>query len=399
MKLFTAIASLIAAAALGTAASAQCNQPDQLQGACCAPTQLNVPNFPSAELFGSALRYDACSAIDLGECVEIKLGAPQPTPNCSVFTSSLEVVDCSGTAVLEGTLRLDYARTWLETGPGGLMQVWRYLVKVDMMRSSTGVESENIIPSSLDTYDSIFYHGYVDYARRCQSGVLDVVLGLYHGCDRLQHQPGLSFNPGVFDPETQFAIVATSNPAQVFVPNVFPAASQPVTTTALRTTSTPVCQNRQPGDQGQYLFQGEGCLCPASLNSQQFASINMRAGSVCGSDARTLNVTPNAPWPDLLTISLGNFSDPNLYPGDEQLRVDEGLFLYRDACAESVDYEVFYGVETKNGFPAQPLEGAGQLNHLVDLAGNWINPVNQPLSLPAIGAVLPTRHLIHLTLD
>lgn len=415
---------LPAAGALLLAASAEaqglCFGPDQLDGPCCFPTLVNLPNLTPINLQGTSICWTAC-ALSGQDCITLNSSAPTPTPVCGQFQFNLIVGDCAGSAHLFGNGLLDYSRTWREQGNtidatgavvGTSYQVWRFLLKLDMsvVPGSTGAPA-CLIPNDLTVNPSVFYYGYVDYALDCSLGQLKSSLVLYHGSDWLINFPGISSNLGGANPLNSYALVAPVTSATPFVPVDFiipPGVNQFDSMRAVGDVNLPgtpaPCNHEERASQGVYQPLGFGCMTPPSIGPLHAAAVNIDGASFCGSSYQALNLFGLVPWINMITTSIGAWTANNDYPGPERVRANEGLFLYRDSCeAFTVGggqaLEVFYGAETRGGFPATIPGSTGTLVsvfNFLDMCSNWRRPVGTPLVLPAIGRVMQSYHILSL---
>lgn len=410
--------------ALATTSAAQlCPAPDGLDGPCCAPANPMLPAFPPITTPASTICYEACVP-QPKECARVELGLPMPT-DCTAFDVDYKLLDCNtGAEILSGVVHLDYTRTWREvqSGPAGgqqQLQVWRFLAKGDL--SGTPEEGENCpVPPSLNTYDSAFYYGYVDYVKNCQTQEFRAASVLFHGCDAFVHDPLLSDKPGNFNPETSYAIVMPDTPANPFQPALMGAPGGVLNEEAMRTVRSlsgmPICRTEEDLGFGQLVPLGNACLCPLGFAAPQVTASAMAGQGTCpdplGNPSRfqSLNLFGNTPWLELVSHSIGHWTTNLSYPGPEQAWVSEGLFSYHDACAtapgqfsgDSID--LFYGATTKDGFPAfqigDDLGGGGQQlpDAFVDLASNFSHKLGlgNPVQFPILGSVRPTDHLIYV---
>lgn len=401
--------------ALGFASSpieAQCFLPDNLTGPCCESTQLTLPSFPNFTQPGLALCFKECIGVDQ-ECISMNWSAPEPGfLNCGQYRSEIDISTCSGISLLKGAVTLDYTRTWIEspispviTGP---VQVWRFVAKVDLT-GSPQVGNDCLIPPSLGVYNTAFYYGYVDYALDCTTNEWSQSTVLYHACDWLIHQPGISDKPGVFNPDTSYALVAPNTSSNPFVPSFSVVPAAPLVAEAMREvtpgpSTVPPCKFEEPLINGLYEPIGFGCLCPPSLGPIQMAGLRVRGEGVCGSRFESLNLFPTTPWFGAMSISIGSWTTNAGYPGQERARVHEGLYRYGEACPDpsgipGISLDIFYGAETRGGWPVDSAPGGMPLTqHFVDLASNYSNSIFTPVALPAVGSVRPTDHLIYVNL-
>lgn len=389
----------------------ECFGPDGLDADdCCAPVTLDIPQLPPFVLPASGLCWEAC-ADPIETCVELSVGPGLPTPKCGTFRASLDVRTCAGTDLMKGDLVLDYTRTWEEREQPGApvrYQVWRFAAKIDLTGDFEATPDcpvpPSLVPTATGAEPTAFFYGYYDLALDCQQGAFEHVLVLFHNCDAFQHAPGISVNPGVFNPTTTYALVGPDTAANPFVPVAFPTPGGLVTAEALRSTPTAgpgICRAEDDVLQGIFQPLGSGCLCPLSFASPQQTASVVEATATCGSAARSLDFYPVAPWLHFVSTSLGGWTTGASYPGPERVAVGEGLFLYRDVCVSSGAFEqsldVFYGGLTFDGFFVPPIaEGGLPPKAFIDLASNYSFVLPGQVPLPLVGKVWPTEHLIYL---
>jgi hypothetical protein len=390
---------LLALPALASGVShAQCIGPDQLTGPCCQLTPANLPPFPPMTLPGTGICWSACTPTQT--CTNVVLGVPIPA-GCGQFTLPMNVMDCAGNPLLASKLNLDYTRTWNEFPfPGSQYQVWRFVVKADVF-AAAGAAVGCPVPNCLGPQPSAFYYGYVDYAFECATG-WRASLVLFHGCDKLQHDPLLSDKPGVFHPTLSFAIVAPSTTANPFVPAILPAPGGPDFAEAMRNVPGPgsaACMTEEPLVAGIVMPLGQACACPFAFVPPQVTARHLDGTSACGSNFTSLNVFPAFPWFEDMTHSIGMWTTSASYPGPERVWVDEGVFLHNDVCnstgALTPFGEIKYGATTDQGYPAQSLTGQ-VLSKFTDLVNNYAVKLGTPLLPPFVGSVKPSHHLIYL---
>lgn len=418
----TTIHVLALAGALAPNTQAQgCNTPDGLDGGCWQQVQPTLPAFPAVSLPGAAVCFEACAPTK--DCVKMELSAPM-LAGCTHYLSRLDVFDCgSGDLLLTGDLRLDYTRTWRERSPGSQqanLQVWRFTAKGDIGAGDTETGT-CIVPTSLGTYPTIFYSGYVDMVFDCAEGSWTSAAMLFHGCDAFQHAEGLSSRPGDFDPETSFALVMPDTAANPFLPSLAPAPGGPLSEEALRTVRQGpgpiVCRAEEPLDSGVLVPLASVCLCPLAVGPAQVTVSYFEGRGTCldptgqPSSFQSLNAFPQVPWFELVSFRIGEWTTGANYPGPEQLWANEGLIVYRDSCVaaspegqgQSANFlELHYGATTKRGFPVLPVEGGDPLSDtFVDTASNLSHRLGQgnPVQLPILGDARPTDHLIYVNVD
>jgi hypothetical protein len=390
-------------------ADAQCFSDDGYDASsCCSPAIPNLPLFPPSSLPGTGICWTDCT-LSAQTCTVVALSPPTPSSTvCTQYTTGIDVLDCSGNQLMQGLVTLDYTRTWNEQTPttSDPIQVWRFAAKVDMSSPLTGTPVCPVPSCAMTSASTAFYYGYVDYAFNCVLASWETAVVLYHGCDEFVHRPGFSAVPGVYHPPSTFAIVAPDTAANPFVVGVtLPPAGILVNEAMRRVTpdSSGTCFTEVQVQQGVFQPLVNGCLCPLSLTPPQQAGVLMNGSGVCGTAGfQTLNLFPVAPWYELITTSIGRWSNTSSYPGPESAGVAEGLLLYTDVCDPSgittSSFDIFYGGLTTGGYTV--LGGGGApvplTNRFVDLASNYSNLVGTPISFPLFGVVAPTDHLIYV---
>ena len=413
----TTLLAAAAAATLSALPTAQCIGPDNLSnGQCWQQVDLTVPQWNDISLPGLGVCYDQCNPTQQTCLGDVALSTPAQQV-CGMYTTDIKVADCSGNALLGGQGLLDYTRTWREATPNGqTFQVWRFTLKADLSISSPNAINVCPVPSCLVAHPTAFFYGYVDYALDCSNpggGLFENAVVMYHACDEFIHRPGLSDRPGAFHPGRSFAIVAPHTTANPFDPTALvPAPGGPTTAEAVRSTpaltGTALCITEEPIVQGQQLPLVSGCLCPLSVASQQQTAVRMNGIGACGaagaagSAYQTLNFFPNLPWFDMVSTSLGRWTTMASYPGAERVWVNEGLFLYDDSCLNAQGIpgtylDMNYGSTTGSGYMPFPTENnqAGITDRFTDLASNASYDLTQPITLPILGTMRKSTHLIY----
>lgn len=399
--------------ALPRIASAQCFGPDGMNGACCAPVTPNLPQFPQTALPALGICWDNCAPV-IQRDIRVDW-APLISPLCTEYTTTLNVVDSlTGIPLMSGNLVLDYTRTWGEINPAGVqVQVWRFVAKADLKSTlPAGVVPFCPLPACLPPVNlqpSAFFYGYVDYVRQCgTANVFQQVLVLHHQCDHFIHKPGLSSRPGAFHPNRSYSIVAPHSPAQPFVPVLNPAPGGPLVAEAWRNVSNPfpLCRAEDPVTSGILQPIAQGCFCPLAVVPPQHTVSVFNGKATCPdplgnpSNWQSQNISfPVLPWVHLVSTSIGCWSNPGVYPGNECAWVEEGLFRDHDACettaaAPADFFEVFYGGRTRGGWNIAPTPvGPPLTQNFLDLADNFTAGPPVP---PIFGNIMPTDHLIYV---
>ncbi len=398
---------------LAAPAGAQpCFGPDNLDnGACCQPIPANLPQFTQVAMPALGVCWDQCTP-----AVQNPLRIEWPTPpqiGCALYEVPITVRDgTTGAILMVGKAEFNYTRTWQELNPaGGLIQVWRFVVKVDFSIPTPSTAAPPCpVPSCLPPigpHPTAFFYGYADYARACVAAgaPFQQSIVLWHGCDFMIHKPGLSDRPGAFHPTRSYGIIAPHSAAQPFVPMNLPAPAGPLVTEAVRKASVPgvaACTTEERIAGGNLITIAQGCLCPLSNVPPQMTLSFFDGKGTCidatgqGSNfVSQLIAFPTLPWPHLVQTSIGCWVNPTVYPGNECVWVDEALLRYHDSCVVNDYFEVNYGATTRGGFPVvspTPIV----LNTFVDLVDNWSAPVAGPHILPLMGSRQPTDHLIYV---
>lgn len=407
------LATLATAAALSITptASSQCVGPDNLDvGACCGPAVPNLPIWTQGFQPALGVCWDACTPTTQTN-LTVSWIPPQPS-GCATYTSDLLVSTAAGMPLMKGTMNLDYTRTWYEINSAGQdVQVWRFLVKVDL-GTNTATPPICPVPDCLPptgTQSTAFFYGYLDYAQVCLSPaiVYQHALVLFHGCDFLIHKPGLSSAGGAYHPTRSYAIVAPHSTVQPFIPANLPFGGGGLAFEGFRGNTTTAsgaisCQVEDRLTAGAIQPFAQGCLCPLSTfpaqNTLAFASGTGSCPNSAGqtNDFESLNIAfPTLPWPYMVMTSIGRWSSPAVYPGQEAAWVNEGLFRTFDVCDNVNYFEVKYGSTTEGGFPAFVFPGGPSAKRLFDMVDNWTAPVAGPHPLPLMGKVMPTDHLVY----
>ncbi len=403
-----AVLLVLSLASAGTAA-AQCPGTDNLDtGACCGPATPMLPTLSGGQLPSTGVCYRSCSS-SLQSPLRI-LWDPPMQPVCGEYVTNVTVIEAtSGMPLLVGPMVLDYTRTWIELDPSGnSWEVWRFVAKADLSDPSLGAPPVCGIPSCLaphGLHPTAFFYGYVDYAVSC-NGIFPPTnaLVLYHGCDFFIHNPLVSSRPGSFHIADAYALVGPATPAQPFIAGPAPAPSGPLVAEATRNVLNPLfvgCSTEDRLASGSVLELGAGCLCFFSTMPKQHRIRQLSGSSLCvdatavpGSFASIAVGFPTLPWYHVVSTSLGAWSNPAVYPGNERVWVDEGVIVRDDPCFGDF-VSVYYGATTRNGFTPNYPWPAG-VSSFTDLAANYSAPAAGPFPTPVIGHVMPTRDLIYV---
>ncbi|MEQ8765867.1 MAG: hypothetical protein RL885_18250 [Planctomycetota bacterium] len=391
-------ASLVLITSLGLAARASaqlCLGGDGLQGPCCTSVSITFPfNFPGFSMPTAGLCWTGCSATQVVTSVTVD---PPAQVQCGFFTTKVTVYDSSGVPLLTGPLLMDYTRTWREVSDDGDdLQVWRFVVRGDL--ASTGVPGCPVPPGEPQS----FFYGHLDYAFNCFQGHVEQSLSLFHSCDPIVHNNVASAFPGAYHPGLSFGIVGPDTAANPFVPVNQPPLQGYVQGAVRNTfTSSGQCTAEElvPLVPGNNMFTlGQACASPFSTSGppQYYAQQLKANGLSCGSGFNSILTSLPLVWPHTVTVSLGHWtgSGPGTpYPGDEDLWVCEGFYLYQDGCSSKASIDFDYGVQTADGFSviAEPLR-PWQTPFMLDLASNFSK--TSGFLPPFTGFASPAHHII-----
>lgn len=357
----------VGACVLSAHASAQCPTPDNLDGsACCAPTNERLPKLGTIAQQSLDICWSDCGIAGVGNCIakwKPQLLSSTTGFNCGVSVWTLRLTDAIGTLKWSGKMLLTYSRTWQEIDPSGqAVQVWRYLVNGDLVPTPAAGVIPCPVPPCAPAFGAVRYTGYIDFAETCGVAGQQIAWMLTHACDPIDHAPGFP-RAGAFHPGRSYTFVG---PAAGFVPaTVVPTEGTPGSPfESIRRLNWPV-----PGTAGPVTCELEErafhvlnpvaplCFCSVGLPvSAQWALGNLTANGSCG----TAIGTPGGPLlPGFLSMGIGTWTNPNLYPGVQALRWNAGQYNYFDACSGAALQEIFFGVTTIGGFPASQVLTTG----------------------------------------
>ncbi|MBI1849199.1 MAG: hypothetical protein HYR85_02535 [Planctomycetes bacterium] len=362
------LALLFAVAGVSPALAQNCPQPDGLDPGpppvnCCAPAQLNLPQFPAVSQGMKYICFDSCNAtLQPNLCVDI--GAPQPVQQggaiiCGIYLIRYQIKTCNPAnpiVLWTGTMRAHYSRTWgAAAGAAPDTQVWRFLLNGDLVPSQALLAHANntcvVAPCRAAFNNRIHVWGYIDYALDCNNGRFQAAWGLNHGCDYSEHSPG-SARPGAFHPTRSYTWLG---PTAGFVINS--STLQPsvgaLTQDSVRlnrwAAAPAICVVREPA-QGSIDPTLPFCPCSGPIaGPAQYLQSFFRGQGVCNTNWQPL---PNAPIP-FMQKRIGSWTNPAVFPGTQELLFDEGFLQWVDGCMPGlVSTQYVKGVETIGGFPA-----------------------------------------------
>jgi hypothetical protein len=370
-RLFRLFLPILALVGLEVAATAQCPQPDGLDGGpCCALAQEHVPKIPKFQQDSLEICWRDCNVNALVNWRAVwsfpNIAMPGTT-NCGTRTGRLDLLDAAGILQWSGQMRIIYSRTWMEsTAAGSLNQVWRFLLNGDLTPQATAGPIPCPVPGCVPAFNGrARFTGYLDYAQECGTGVDQFAWMLSHVCDLIDHHAGFP-RAGAFHPDRSYTFVG---PRAGFVPSPFIAIEG---TPGSPFEAVRRIQHPPPGTTGplQCVFEerinhsllpiNQFCQCGAPGTNQWYLA-NLTIGGACG----TTVTTPGGPLlAGYLSMSIGGWTLPAVFPGVEQLRWNAGNYNWADACSGVTTNDVFYGVTTLNGDPAFQVTSGGPISPL-----------------------------------
>ena len=361
--MFKTITTTLAALTLVATATAQCPQPDNLDGGpCCSPTQVALPTFPGFKQKSLHVCWLDCDVDGVGNC-QVKWSKPRAGSGgtCGPMTSFVRTFDPAGNLTWRGKVRLNYSRTWMEVGNSQqTYQVWRFLVTGDLRPTNAAGSSPCPVPACHSAFGRIKHTGYVDWALDCANNTWSNAWMLTHACDKIDHDPGYP-RGGSFHPGRSFTFVG---PAAGFALGpVFPGeggggAAEGVrrirSSTAAGAIGVPVCEYEE---QIQFSVMPLAQYCACSANGlNQWQESDVFISGACGT---TITGSGGVTLPALLSMGIGRWTNPNAYPGTELLRYNVSDYTVLDGCSGVTQHEYAFGVTTMDGFAAFQLTANG----------------------------------------
>lgn len=356
---------------LAPRSSAQCLLDDHLDGGpCCGLTQAQLPPFPNFVQDALNICWRDCGidqqALVRGKWSNITLAGTVPA--CGEMRMRLDILTPSNVLLWRGPMRLVYSRTWIATGtPGTFQQVWRFLVNGDLKNFPAAGAPPCPVPSCAAAFGNrTHFTGYVDFAQDCTipNGTFETAWMLTHACDALDHHSGFP-RAGVFHPDRSFSFVG---PAAGFVAGPLQPTegtlSSGFDSVRLRTPTPPpltlACTYEEPV---VHTLTPQTQLCFCGLpGSNQFLIGDLNIQGPCGIAIRNPSVGPLLPG--YVSMGIGSWTNPGVYPGQQSLRWNIGGYDVVDICVGTVLHEVFYGVTTIGGHPAIQIQGGMPTNPL-----------------------------------
>jgi hypothetical protein len=368
-KLKLAFASLISLVFWSGSAGAQCPVPDQLDGGpCCTVAMPVIPGFPKFTQDALQICWQNCNVSQTffyQSCwTNVNILPPGGAP-CGEMRLQLDLKATTGTVLWTGVLRAVYSRTWVEIDPAGFpIQVWRFLLNGNLRPALGVMPIPCPVPACAPAFNgSVRFTGYIDYAQNC--GIAPAFYQhawmLNHSCDFVDHHAGFP-RAGAFHPDRAYTFVG---PAAGFVPGPLqPTEGTPGSPfEALRRRNFPplgavgpVTCDFEERMQFSLLPIQQLCLCGPAAALPQYMIGNLTIFGTCG----TTVTTPGIPYlPGFISMGIGSWTIPGVYPGVEVVRWNTGGYDFTDPCPPLTRREVFYGATTIGGYPAFQLSSIG----------------------------------------
>jgi hypothetical protein len=357
------------------------------------PSAPRVPNFKQDSL---SICWKGCN-VDAIDACQVVWSGPTPADDCRNYAKRFKLKDAAGTVKWNGRIKFRYSRTWIETDfAGNQYQVWRYLANGDVRpTAAAGGTPCPVPPCAPLNGNKVRYTGYVDYALDCSTGLREFAWMLTHSCDLIDHAPGFP-RSGAFHPDRAYTFVG---PAAGFVVGALqPVESGGGMLEAVRRiaripgTTLDTCEPEERIQHGMTTIN-TFCLCGALGDPAQYAISDVAIAGSCGTTVNSITT----PLPGYVTMGLGIWTDPTKFPGPEILRWNAAAYAYGDPCDGVVRNEVFFGVTTHRGWPAETVPDP--VFPSVPLPGIFVDPGNSLLGV--LGNVTMNRpyrsnHILNL---
>jgi hypothetical protein len=390
-------------AAFPAPTSAQCT-PDGLDGPpCCALATPKLPKFPviAHPALGICFLNCGIDAVQNHQAVWKLQNAAPAIPGttgsaCTPRWATLDLLDTSGNLVWNGRFRTFYSRTWSETTASGTpQQVWRFLVNGDLVPSPLAGTVPCPVPPCVLPIGRARFSGYIDWAFDCASLTWESAWMLTHACDSIDHNTSFP-RGGTFHPSRSYSFVG---PSVGFVPNPLVAgesggagfeASRRLLWPAAGTTGPVYCEAEEGATNN---LLGPTALCYCSLGPGQWNNAQMFVLGACGT-----TLTPGSfVFPGFLSMGIGSWTNPAVYPGLENVRWNVTEYLDTDPCTGITLTEFCFGVTTLGGNPATQVNTASPNQPLpltfIDQASSIRLGGGPLLNLPYL-----TDHVVNLNL-
>jgi len=327
-------------------------QPDGLDGGpCCSPAQPDIPKPPPFTQDCLGICWTDCNVEAVQNCYARWSVASTNLAPCAIRNMGLRIFDASATLKWRGRLRVQYSRTWREVDDTGApIQVWRYLANGNLRPTASAGTAPCPVPACAAAFGGrVRFTGYLDMARSCVDPTLPPSFAwmLNHAPDEIDHSPGFP-RAGSFHPDRSFSFVG---PSAGFIPTSLQpiemgASDQEASRRVNLNSGVPMCTFEEAIDLAINPVT-EYCLGIPTPGTAQFALSDLSITGACGTSA----VSGGPFLPGFISMSIGRWSDPTTYPGEEGLRWNTGGYFFDD-CFGIGRPDVFFGVTTLAGHDA-----------------------------------------------
>jgi hypothetical protein len=384
-------------------AEAQCQLHDGMDGGpCCGLTQAQLPNLTAFTQNFMQICWRDCG-VDQTLTLKAQWNPVPTTPGvvrpCGEVLMNVKILGPGNFLFWSGQMRLQYARTWMASSTAGsVLQVWRFLMNGDLNPTFAAGAPPCRVPSCVaPNGGKARFSGYIDFAEHCGTTLpVERAWMLTHACDAIDHHAGFP-RAGAFHPDRSFSFVA---PIAGFVPG----ALQPIEGTPFspfesihsrQLTPAPsivVCTFEERAVHS-LTPQTQMCFCGAP-GSNQFNIGSLNVSTACGTSITTPAVGPLLPG--FVSMGIGFWTNPNVYPGQQSLRWNVGGYDYFDACVGTLQHDIFYGVSTIGGYPATEIVGGAPGAPLPPIFVDQANALT-PTGVPRMNTPFNSSHIINLS--
>lgn len=346
-------------AAFPVPASAQCF-PDGLDGSpCCSLASPKLPKFPVIAHQALGICFQNCG-IDatqnyqaVWKLLNVSAAVPGTTLSaCSPLWATLDLLDGSGNLQWSGRFRVFYSRTWSEaTVSGTAQQVWRFLVNGDLLPTALAGPAPCPVPPCALPFGRVRFSGHVDWARDCGTLAWESAWMLTHACDAIDHQTAFP-RGGSFHASRSYSFVG---PSAGFVPNPLVAgevvggsafeASRRLLWPVAGTTGPVLCEAEESALTS---LPGLTSLCWCGVGPGQWRNGGLFVNGSCGTTLSPGSIL----FPGFLSMGVGSWTNPAVYPGNEAVRWSVTEYVDTDPCTGVTATKFFFGVTTLGGNPA-----------------------------------------------
>jgi hypothetical protein len=363
MLSFRSILAFAGALVLSATANAQgfCFGDDgfNIPGACCAPVNPNLPQFPGVTVPSAGGIFKNCILATQFPATIVLSPPAQLFPD--IFITQIQII--GGTVNINpGLLICKYSRTWIEvTNAGTLRQVWRFLINADLNYIVPASATAPIpYPQIALNGQPVHFMGSLDYAFDCTPvGGWSTAINLTYLCGDFMHnqysaQP-MSANPNpnhvyCFVGPTPFNFGVGGPPAGVVVADAVRSNQYNFSATPLlwqAFSETPVFGG---------LLQTVNNYCACALpgpSAPQWSEQQLQFNYGCNAASPfPFSLLPwfLGPTTGLTSMIIGTYATPpSVYPSQESINLYFGLANSQDPCVNAFPFHAIMGIGTRGG--------------------------------------------------